>query len=76
MSSAELPLLRHCLGAARAVSSLTAVGQINSGLLHQHVSWCSLGSPELTHPLFLHALLTDTVLGDFSSLQRISKTAR
>lgn len=75
MSSPELPLLRHCLGASRAVSSLTAVDQINLGLLHQCVSWC-LGSPELTRSLFLHALLTDTILGDFSPLQRISETAR
>lgn len=76
MSSPEPPLLRHCLGASRAVSSLTAVDQINLGLLHQCVSWCSLGSPELTRSLFLHVLLTDTILGDFSPLQRISEIAR
>ena len=76
MSAPELPLLRLCLGTARAVSSPTAVSQINPGLLPQCVFWCSLGSPELTCPPFLHELLTDTILGDFCPLQRMSKTAR
>lgn len=76
MSSPQLPLLRHCLGAARAVSSPTAASQINPGLLPQCVFWCSLGSPEVTCPPLLHGLLTDTILGDFCPVQRISRTAR
>ena len=43
MSAPELPLLRLCLGTARAVSSPTAVSQINPGLLPQCVFWCSWG---------------------------------